>query len=134
MNKKNLINIIIVGIVVVLIGVVGYFLFFTETDKKPELTKEIVLSLLRNETLFVDCALEGDPGFYDSCTLDISEEKEQWIAILTYDRLYDDSVKAMRFKTIINYENEQWIRGDIIRTQQCWPGRGHQDFSNEYCI
>jgi hypothetical protein len=46
----------------------------------------------------------------------------------------DDSVRAKR------YELDFVRAGDKVRlraarwTQQCWPGRGHQDFSTELCV
>jgi len=51
-----------------------------------------------------------------------------------YDRVLDDSVRAKR------YELDFVQVGDKVRlraarwTQQCWPGRGHQDFSIELCV
>jgi hypothetical protein len=52
----------------------------------------------------------------------------------TLDRMLDDSVRAKR------YELDFVRAGDKVRlraarwTQQCWPGRGHQDFSTELCL
>jgi hypothetical protein len=52
----------------------------------------------------------------------------------TLDRVLDDSVRAKR------YELDFVRAGDKVRlraarwTQQCWPGRGHQDFSTELCV
>ena len=51
----------------------------------------------------------------------------------TLDRLLDDSVRAKR------YDLEFIRTGERIRirsarwAQQCWPGRGHQDFSPQLC-
>ena len=52
----------------------------------------------------------------------------------TLDRVLDDSVRAKR------YELDFVRNGDKVRllaarwTQQCWPGRGHQDFTTELCV
>jgi hypothetical protein len=52
----------------------------------------------------------------------------------TLDRVLDDSVRAKR------YELDFVRTGGRVRlraarwTQQCWPGRGHQDFSAELCV
>jgi hypothetical protein len=52
----------------------------------------------------------------------------------TLDRVLDDSVRAKR------YELDFIRAGDKVRlraarwTHQCWPQRGHQDFSTELCL
>lgn len=96
------------------------------------LTKEIALSILK-DNLFEECRSEKVEGKYNSCNVNISQEGNQWIIAVTYDGLYDDSVKASRIQTTATHKEGEWIKGDIIRSQQCWPGRGHQDFSSELC-
>jgi len=98
-----------------------------------ELTKEVVLSLLKND-LFEECRPERIVGKYGSCAVDISEEAEKWVVVVIYDGLYDDSAKATRIQTTVMYQNGQWAKGSVSKTQQCWPGRGHQDFSAEACL
>jgi len=138
MNKKGFVNIILVIIIIVLVGLVGYFAFVQKLETppaiqtpppSPELTRETALSLLKME-----CSSEGVPGEYGSCSVDISKEKDQWVVTITYDGLYDDSIKAQQIKTIVMYRDGQWVKGETSRIQQCWPGRGHQDFSVELCI
>ena len=95
----------------------------------PELTKGTALSLLGME-----CSSEKVLGEYSSCIVDISKEQDRWTVTLTYDGLYDDSIRAKKVETTITYKDNQWVKGDIIQIQQCQQGRGHQDFSAEPCI
>lgn len=121
---------------IVIVVIVGFLL--TRTDKnnqtdQPILTNEIALSLLKDD-LFEECRLEGVEDKYNSCAVDISQDGNQWVIMVTYDGLYDDSAKASRIQTTAIYKEGKWIKSDILRSQQCWPGRGHQDFSQELCI
>lgn len=146
MNQKGFANIILVIIIVILVGLVGYFAFIRKPEAPPvtptpsptteeaELTNEIALSLLKNDLFGGECRPEGAVYDYDSCTMNISKENNQWIVTITYDGLKDDSIKASRIRTNVTYQNGQWVKGEISRSQQCWPGRGHQDFSAELCI
>lgn len=144
MNKKCFVNIILVIIIVIFAGLIGYFIFIPEsripltTPRPPseeiELTNEIALSLLRNDLLGGECQPEGVKGYYDSCAINISKENNQWIVTITHDGLYDDSIKASRIRVNVIHQNGQWFRGEISGSQQCRPGRGHQDFSAELCV
>ncbi|MDP3947232.1 MAG: GerMN domain-containing protein [bacterium] len=98
-----------------------------------ELTNNIALSLLKTD-LFEECRPERVVGKYGSCTINISKEADGWVVVVTYDGLYDDSVKATRTQTTVTYQNGQWVKGSVSKTQQCWSGRGHQDFSAEACL
>lgn len=141
MNQKSYVNIILV-LIILLLGVVAYFAHVRKIETlpvvqtpslTPELTKETALSLMK-DVWVMECRSEGAPGEYGSCTIDISKEKDHWVVVMTYDGLFDDSVSAMRFITIVNYEDGQWVKGEVSQTQRCWPNRGHQDFSTELCI
>ena len=135
MNKKILISII----VIVLLAGVGVFAWLqfaqpepqTEEKLGPYLTQGMALSLLGRE-----CLAEGDPYNYTSCVVDVLEEEKekQWLVTITYDGLFDDSVRASQITTIITYQEGQWIVGEIAQTQKCQPGRGHQYFSTELCV
>jgi len=135
MNKKILITII----VIVLLSGVGIFawLQFAEPELRviekpgPYLTQDMALSLLNRE-----CLAEGDIDNYASCVVNISEEEKekQWLVTITYDGLFDDSVRASQIISTINYQEGEWIVGEITQTHKCWPNRGHQYFSAELCI
>lgn len=124
--------IIILVVVVILMGIAGYFFLIDKPNDSSniELTEEIALSVLE-----IECSSERVPGLYGSCTIDIVKGRDKWIVTVIFDGLYDDSFKAGRIEVILAHEDGKWVvRGDIIKTQQCWPGRGHQDFSDELCI
>jgi len=103
-------------------------------EKIPELTNELVLEILGFDWDTAGCSSQGVPGFYNTCQMDISKKDSYWTVTVTYDGLYDDSIKATRTEAIIEYKDGRWIKRDILETRQCWPGRGHQDFSPEYCF
>ena len=103
-------------------------------ERIEELTPATAFLLLSDALFFKDCLPEGSELYYSSCIVDISKEKYEGIVTLTYDGLRDDSIKAKRFRAIVMYQNGEWVRGDVSWEQQCWPGRGHQDFSTELCI
>ncbi len=102
-----------------------------ETPLAPYLTRDMALSLLGRE-----CLAEGDVYNYASCALDIQrrEAENQWNVLITYDGLKDDSIRASQISTMISYQEGEWVVGEIIETQKCQPGRGHQYFSAELCI
>jgi hypothetical protein len=55
--------------------------------------------------------------------------------IATLDRLPDDSVRAIRY--VLTFErrgNRAWHLRSAVRTQRCWPHRGHQGFSPADCV
>jgi hypothetical protein len=111
-------------------------IFITLIEGKPleaELTNNVALSLLKND-LFAECRPERVVGKYGSCSMNISKGVDKWVVVVTYDGLYDDSVKASRIQATVTYQNGQWLKGPVSKTQQCWPERGHQDFSAETCL
>lgn len=146
MNKKNFLSIIFVIMIIILLGLAGYFALIQEPKtpsviitpppiaEEVELTNEIALSLLKNDLLGGECHSKGDAGVYRFCNINIAEENNQWIVVIIYDDLYDDSVRALRIQANLIYQEGQWVKGEISRIQQCQPGRGHQDFSSELCI
>ncbi|MDI6821121.1 MAG: DUF5667 domain-containing protein [Patescibacteria group bacterium] len=67
-------------------------------------------------------------------SVSVSKVGDQWYVTVTYDGLHNDSTRAARFSASAYYVNGSWSLGEPIRTQQCWSGRGHQDFSAEPCL
>ena len=134
MNKKILITIIFI---VLLAGVGVAWLQFAQPELEvnekpgPYLTQSMALYFLNRE-----CLAEGDVYNYASCVVNISEEEKEkrWIVTITYDGLKDASIRASQISTIITYQEGEWIVGEITQTQKCWPHRGHQYFSVEFCI
>lgn len=122
-------------IAVIVLVIVGFMFLRTNKNNQPDqtiLTNEIALFLLKDD-LFEECRPERVEGKYNSCVVNISQDGNQWVITVTYNGLYDDSVKASRVQTAVTRKEGKWIKGDIFRSQQCWPGRGHQDFSAELC-
>ena len=146
MSHKNNLYIALVVIALLLLGTRSYFIFeetrppllITESLLTPYLTTDMALSLLQEKGLlfFTGCALEGEPYNYQSCIIEIAQEENQWIwtATITYDGLFDDSIRATRIKAIVAYQDGQWIVKESSETQKCWPNRGHQEFSTEFCV
>ncbi len=146
MNKKINLHIVLVVIAVMLLGTGGYWFIeragaplpATESPLTPYLTTDMALSLLQEKELlfFTGCALEGEPYNYQSCIIEIefTQEKNQWIATIIYDGLFDDSVRATKIRAIIAHQDNQWVVEGSSTTQKCQLGRGHQDFSTELCI
>lgn len=100
----------------------------------PKLTKEIILQLLKDYLFDNKCSSEKIVGEYGSCSIDISKTDSKWIITAIYDGLYDDSIKAIKIRATVTYQDKQWFKRDVSKTQQCWPGRGHQDFSSKPCL
>ena len=68
-------------------------------------------------------------------TVDIKKENEDWKIVVVDNTLYDDSEKANRFFMTAALHNGQWLIKNLDKTEiQCWPGRGHQDFSDQPCL
>jgi hypothetical protein len=105
----------------------------TQAPVQEELTREAALALLEGEV--VDgCVAEGLPEKYRSCTLTIAKEQDHWLVTVVHDGFFDDSVKASRVQVVVRRVDGAWVKGEITESYQCWPGRGHQDFSNELCV
>jgi len=148
MNYKNNLYIALVVVALLLLGTGSYFVFIertksplpvTESPLTPYLTTDMALSLLREKDLlspFAGCYLEGEPYSYQSCVIEIAQEANQWMwtATITYNGLFDDSIRATRIKAIVAYQDGQWIVKESSETQKCWPNRGHQEFSAEFCV
>ncbi|MBA2569047.1 MAG: hypothetical protein H0V11_06840 [Actinobacteria bacterium] len=55
-------------------------------------------------------------------------------ATATSPSLEDDSVRHERYELdLLTSDADGWTIGSAIRTFQCQPNRGHQDFSAELC-
>lgn len=130
---KSKIYLITAIIVLLIAGLLFFGMDKNNPPDQPILTNEIALLLLK-DNLFEECRPEGVEDKYKSCAVNISQDGNQWVIMVTYNGLYDDSVKASRVQTTAIYKEGKWIKSDIFRSQQCWPGRGHEDFSSELCI
>jgi hypothetical protein len=123
-------KIIIIVLVIIFVGLAGYFLFLNKPSQNIELSQAKATEILSLK----ECKPEGIPEEYKSCAMSISKNGDQWLVTVTYDGFYDDSVKAGRTEAILEYKDGQWLILNATDMYQCWPGRGHQDFSTEICV
>lgn len=105
----------------------------TPSDALPPLSRADAAALM-GDSIQDDCRAEGVAEAYRSCTLEAVREGEGYRVTVTYDGFFDDSVKASRVEATVTWSGGVWVRGAVTETQQCWPDRGHQDFSAELCV
>jgi hypothetical protein len=55
------------------------------------------------------------------------------LVTVTLDGLLDDSVRAERWMLVVEPGDEGYTLASAIRTLQCQPGRGHEEFTAEPC-
>jgi hypothetical protein len=53
---------------------------------------------------------------------------------VTLDGLLDDSVRAERWLLLFEPSGETYVLSSAVRTLQCNPGRGHEEFTAEPCL
>lgn len=108
--------------------------------KKPALAPEGPEGLTRERARELlglqpgDCLPEGEPERYRSCTLEIAVDGLRATVTITHDGFFDDSVKASRVEAVLEWRDGAWVMASSATTHQCWPGRGHEDFSAELCV
>lgn len=56
-------------------------------------------------------------------------------AVVTIEEsgMQDDSVSAEKTVFTMRYQDGKWQIVNRIKTQRCWAGRGHQEFSEQRC-
>lgn len=56
--------------------------------------------------------------------------------IATYEGLHDDSVQADRYEASVSYHvgTGEWKLGETDRLWKCQPGRGSQEWTDEFCL
>lgn len=62
-----------------------------------------------------------------------AESPDRAVIEIEETELLDDSVFAEKTVFTMNYKKDGWTIISQIKMQQCWPGRGHQDFSEQPC-
>lgn len=103
------------------------------SDAMPPLSRADAAAIL-GDAMRDDCRPDGVAEVYRSCALVTVREGDGYRVTVTYDGFFDDSVKASRIEARVTWEGGIWVRGAVTETQQCWPNRGHQDFTAELCI
>jgi hypothetical protein len=106
----------------------------TPSPHREELTRETVLTLLN--VPIEKCRAEGIPGSYRSCNVNIVRAVGEWYVAVTFDGLFDDSVRAHRIEaSILRADDGRFILGSqIVDTYKCQPGRGQQEFAAALCL
>ena len=51
----------------------------------------------------------------------------------TYINMYDDSIRNLRKTASVVFDGEWKFEDDVLIEFQCHEGRGHIDWSNEWC-
>jgi hypothetical protein len=54
--------------------------------------------------------------------------------LVTFDGLFDDSVRSERWTLVFQPEGETYRLESAARALRCHPGRGHEDFAPESCL
>lgn len=63
------------------------------------------------------------------------EAQTRAAAVVIRDRMFDDSVRAVRYRLgFSRTPNGAWTLIQARWDQRCWPGRGHQRFRPTRCI
>lgn len=79
-----------------------------------------------------------DPGARTTTVVmetDSPEGGDRAVVTVTEDGLADDSVRALRFVLEVERRADgSWRLLSAEWSQRCWDGRGHQDFTPEFCI
>ncbi len=130
MNQKGPVNVILIILVIILASALGYVTLVKKPiSQSPVLTETSALALVKST--WGDCTL-------DSCSevvVSVAKQgSETYVVTATYEGLRDDSSSAQRKVAVATFNNGKWTLGTPTVTQQCWPGRGHQNFSSELCL
>lgn len=92
----------------------------------PLVIAEDILALPPEET--------AEGGYEQSFDIIARDDSETWV-LATEEGLMDDSVQGVRYRLrFVPTAENQWELVEAGRQQICWPGRGHQDWSTDFCI
>lgn len=56
------------------------------------------------------------------------------MVVVTQEGLHDDSVQAIRFTLEFEKQGDGWVLVTASWGQRCHQGRGHQEFTPEFCV
>jgi hypothetical protein len=124
-------RILAIASVLLLVGQ-GCNIFATQPPPMPSLTRDEALVVLKENIR--DCEEQGVPEQYRSCTLLTLRVDDGYLVTVTHDGYFDDSVKASRVEAKLTWQDGAWVKSGIAVTYQCWPGRGHQEFTADLCV
>jgi len=64
----------------------------------------------------------------------VGVQDEVYIVEILDEDMEDDSVRAVKYRLeLLADEFGQWYIDEQSSTWACWPGRGHEEFSSEFC-
>ena len=102
----------------------------TEFNNKIELITDIETAKELIELNYNYPENEGKPKLtFDSRKMDNGLEE----VTLIHDGLEDDSQRATKIVMIAGLKNKKWIVKEIKTNRKCWDGRGHTNWSTEWC-
>ncbi len=52
---------------------------------------------------------------------------------LIHEGLEDDSQRATKIVMLVEQSNKKWVVKEIKTNRKCWDGRGHTNWSTEWC-
>jgi len=61
------------------------------------------------------------------------ESPDKAMVTIEESGLLDDSVSAEKTVFTMDYQKDKWQIVNRVKTQRCYPERGHQDFSGQPC-
>lgn len=80
-------------------------------------------------------SIVGTDAASSSITFPTAEIGSRAVATITQEGLLDDSVRAVRYRLVLRRQADgSWRIFSAERTQRCWAGRGHEDFSADLCV
>lgn len=127
-TQKGFIVPVLIIIIVVLLGIVGY-LTVGKTDKSST-----VLTPAEARALVIETWGDCTPDMCSKVVVSTEQKNNQWYVTATYEGLKDDSTSAMRKVALATYGNNKWSLGQPTESHRCHTNRGHQDFTTESCI
>ncbi|HDQ16863.1 MAG TPA: hypothetical protein ENN31_01950 [Candidatus Vogelbacteria bacterium] len=126
----SLLIIVFILLIILFFILVDYFIF----NKEDVDSEEIKLSEEVARQLVIDNWGDCDEFTCRELVISVEEKNNLWEITAIYDGLFDDSVRALRKIISAFFEEGEWVLGEASITHRCQPGRGHQNFSTEFCF
>jgi hypothetical protein len=76
---------------------------------------------------------EGEETAYRASTSVIRKTTDSVFVLHTMVGGGDDSVAGRRYRVVMARGDSVWAVTEVGRQVQCWPGRGHEDWSDARC-
>lgn len=80
-------------------------------------------------------SIVGTDAESTSITVPSPEIGNRVLVTVTQEGLLDDSVRAVRYRLLMRRRPDgTWRIFSVERTQRCWAGRGHEQFTAAPCV